>query len=70
MSNEKRPSPPVRAVREPRSAEARAADHATIDRLAEDLVPALIAKLSASGLGEIEIAEEAWTVRIRRPGGS
>ena len=42
-------------------------DHATIDRLAEDLVPALIAKLSASGLGEIEIAEEAWTIRVRRP---
>jgi biotin carboxyl carrier protein len=30
-------------------------------------VPALIAKLSASGLGEIEIAEEAWTIRVRRP---
>jgi len=28
----------------------------------------LIAKLSASGLGEIEVAEEAWTIRVRRPG--
>ena len=33
-------------------------------------MPALIAKLSASGLGEIEIAEEAWTVRVRRPADS
>jgi biotin carboxyl carrier protein len=60
------PTPP-RAPREPRTADARAADHAAIDRLAEDLVPALIAKLSATGLGEIEIGEEAWTIRVRRP---
>jgi biotin carboxyl carrier protein len=50
-----------------RSAAARVADHATIDRLADDLVPALIAKLSASGLGEIEVGEGAWTIRVRRP---
>jgi biotin carboxyl carrier protein len=50
-----------------RSPEARVADHATIDRLTEDLVPALIAKLSVSGLGEIEIGEGAWTIRVRRP---
>jgi biotin carboxyl carrier protein len=56
-----------RSVPEPRSLQDRVADHATIDRLAEDLVPALIAKLSASGLGEIEIAEDAWTIRVRRP---
>jgi acetyl-CoA carboxylase biotin carboxyl carrier protein len=53
----------------PRSADDRVADHAAIERLAEDLVPALIAKLSASGLGEIEIGEDDWTVRVRRPGG-
>ena len=52
---------------EPRSLDGRAADHAAIERLAEDLVPALIAKLSASGLGEIEVAEDHWTVRVRRP---
>jgi biotin carboxyl carrier protein len=45
----------------------RAADHAAIDRLADELVPALIAKLSATGLGEIEIGEGDWTVRVRRP---
>jgi biotin carboxyl carrier protein len=59
--------PADRSMAEPRSLDARIADHATIDRLAEDLVPALIAKLSASGLGEIEIGEDAWTVRVRRP---
>ena len=53
--------------RQPRSADERIADHAAIDRLAEDLLPALIAKLGATGLGEIEVGEDAWTVRIRRP---
>jgi biotin carboxyl carrier protein len=52
---------------EPRAPEERVADHAAIERLTEDLVPALIAKLGASGLGEIEVAEDAWTVRVRRP---
>ncbi len=56
------------ASRGTRSPEARVADHATIDRLAEDLVPALIAKLSASGLGEIEVGEGEWTIRLRRAG--
>ena len=51
----------------PRSPIDREADHAAIDRLADELVPALIAKLSASGLGEIEIAEGDWTIRVRRP---
>lgn len=50
-----------------RSTEARIADHAAIERLADDLLPALIAKLSATGLGEIEVGEDAWTVRVRRP---
>jgi biotin carboxyl carrier protein len=45
----------------------RQADHAAIDRLADELVPALIAKLSATGLGEIEVGEDDWTVRVRRP---
>lgn len=50
-----------------RSASDRAADHAAIDRLADELVPALIAKLAATGLGEIEVGEGDWTVRVRRP---
>jgi biotin carboxyl carrier protein len=52
-----------------RSAEERQVDHDAIDRLAGDLLPALVAKLADSGLGEIEIREGSWRVRVRRPGG-
>lgn len=45
----------------------RLADHAAIDVLADELIPALIAKLGASGLGEIEVHEGEWKVRLRRP---
>ena len=48
----------------------RAADHAAIDRLTDELLPALIAKLGATGLGELEVREGAWRVRLRRPGGT
>ncbi|HSK53257.1 MAG TPA: hypothetical protein VLA44_10910 [Clostridia bacterium] len=44
-----------------------AADHAAIDRLASDLLPALIAKLGATGLGELEVRQDGWRVRLRRP---
>jgi biotin carboxyl carrier protein len=50
-----------------RTASERAADHSVIDELADDLLPALVAKLAASGLGEIEVREGAWRLRIRRP---
>jgi biotin carboxyl carrier protein len=50
-----------------RDAAERQADHAAIDTLADELIPALIAKLGASGLGEIEVREGAWKVRLRRP---
>ena len=52
---------------DPRTAKERAADHAAIDRLTEELLPALVAKLSATGLGEIEVGEGSWTIRVRRP---
>jgi acetyl-CoA carboxylase biotin carboxyl carrier protein len=39
---------------------------AQIGHLADDLLPALIARLSASSLGELEIREGAWRVRLRR----
>ena len=45
----------------------RAADHAAIDRLSTELLPALIAKLGATGLGELEVREGDWRVRLRRP---
>jgi biotin carboxyl carrier protein len=51
----------------PRTAEERAADHAAIDRLSAELLPALMAKLAATGLGELEVREGAWRVRLRRP---
>lgn len=50
-----------------RSAAERAADHAAIDRLADGLLPALVAKLGATGLGELEVREGEWRVRLRRP---
>ena len=48
----------------------RLADHRSIDALAEELLPALIAKLGASGLGEIEVREGDWRIRLRRPEGA
>lgn len=45
----------------------RAADHTAIDRLADELLPALIAKLGATGLGELEVRQGGWKVRLRRP---
>ena len=53
--------------RDTRSADARAADHAAIDRLVDEVLPALAAKLGATGLGEIEVREGEWRLRVRRP---
>ena len=50
-----------------RSDAERAADHQAIDGLTERLLPALMAKLSATGLGELEVREGGWRVRLRRP---
>ncbi|MFI5225544.1 MAG: acetyl-CoA carboxylase biotin carboxyl carrier protein [Candidatus Limnocylindrales bacterium] len=50
-----------------RDAAGRAADHAAIDRLADELLPALSAKLAASSLAEIEVREGDWRIRLRRP---
>ena len=57
------------ASRPGRDDAARGSDHAAIDRLADDLLPALVAKLGASGLAEIEVREGQWSVRLRRPAG-
>jgi biotin carboxyl carrier protein len=59
---------PARA--EPRDDAARAADHAGIDRLAGALVPALIAKLGTLNVGELEVHEGDWRIRLRRPAGA
>ncbi len=42
-------------------------DHEAIAHLADELLPALIAKLAASGLGEIEVHEAGWKARLRKP---
>jgi biotin carboxyl carrier protein len=47
----------------------RLADHAAIVRLTDELLPALIAKLSTTQLGELEVREGDWHVRLRRPFG-
>ena len=61
------PDPSLPERRAVRGAAERAADHASIDRLATELLPSLIAKLTATGLGELEVREGAWKVRLRRP---
>ena len=48
----------------------RQADHDSLARLAETLVPALVAKLTGTGLGELEVREGDWKVRVRRPVGT
>ena len=53
-----------------RQAADRDADHAAIARLSDELLPALIAKLGATGLGELEVREGDWRVRLRRPSAS
>jgi biotin carboxyl carrier protein len=39
---------------------------ATIAHLADELLPLLIARLGASGLGELEVRQDGWRVRLRR----
>lgn len=42
-------------------------DHAAIRRLADELLPALMARLEASPLGELEVRQDGWRVRLRKP---
>ena len=53
-----------------RTAEQRKVDHARLARLSDSLVPALVTKLNASGLGELEVREGDWRIRLRRPSGT
>ena len=41
----------------------------TIARLASDTVPRLIERLTSSELGELEVREDGWRIRLRRPNG-
>jgi biotin carboxyl carrier protein len=51
------------------AAATRKQDHAGIARLTDELLPALIAKLGTTHLGELEVREGDWHVRLRRPFG-
>ncbi len=53
-----------------RTAADREADHAGLARLSDTLVPALVSKLNGSGLGELEVREGDWKIRLRRPAGA
>jgi acetyl-CoA carboxylase biotin carboxyl carrier protein len=44
-------------------------DRQTIARLAADTLPRLIERLARSDLGEIEVREDGWRIRLRRPNG-
>lgn len=44
-------------------------ERATIARLADDVVPTLMERLARSDLGEIEVRQEGWRVRLRRGSG-
>jgi len=50
-----------------RSAAERAADHAAIADSIDDLLPALIVKLGATGLAELEVRQDGLHIRLRRP---
>jgi acetyl-CoA carboxylase biotin carboxyl carrier protein len=41
-------------------------ERATIARLADEVVPALIERLGKSELGEIEVRQDGWRLRLRR----
>src|SRR4051794_34346950 len=49
-----------------RTAGERQTDHEGLARLSESLVPALVQKLNASALGELEVREGEWRIRLRR----
>ena len=49
---------------------ARAADHAGIEHLIDGLVPALVAKLGTLDVGELEVRQDGWRIRLRRPAGA
>ncbi len=44
-------------------------ERATIARLADQVVPTLIERLAKSNLGELEVRQDGWRVRLRRASG-
>jgi acetyl-CoA carboxylase biotin carboxyl carrier protein len=41
-------------------------ERATIARLADEVVPTLIERLAKSDLGELEVRQDGWRIRLRR----
>jgi biotin carboxyl carrier protein len=52
------------------SIDGHAADLAGIERLVDGLVPALVAKLGTLNVGELEVRQDGWRVRLQRPPGA
>jgi acetyl-CoA carboxylase biotin carboxyl carrier protein len=48
------------------SSEADTETGAALDAVTEEILPALIARLRSSRLGELEVASDGWRVRLRR----
>jgi acetyl-CoA carboxylase biotin carboxyl carrier protein len=44
-------------------------ERATIARLADEVVPSLIERLAKSDLGELEVRQDGWRIRLRRGSG-
>src|SRR3972149_3330881 len=45
----------------------RASEHAAPRRRADELLPSLMARLEASPLGELEVSQDGWRLRLRKP---
>ncbi len=61
MSDEPVGQVPASASKEPRDG---------LEALTEEVLPALITRLRASHLGELEVRTDGWRVRLRRDGGA
>src|SRR4051794_28054261 len=42
-------------------------ERATIARLVDEVLPTLMERLTKSALGELEVRENGWRIRLRRP---
>jgi hypothetical protein len=69
VTEDLRTSGPGAVEPDDRDPAARLAAHAQIARLADGLLPALVARLGTTGLGELEVREGSWRVRLRMPPG-
>ena len=70
MPEKRSDPPPASAGPTVEVSAAHAADHAGIGRLIDGLVPALVAKLGTLNVGELEVRQDGWRVRLQRPPGA